>query len=334
MLAMALHNIAPIESSPLQATELPDPVAGPGGIRVKVKCCAVCRTDLHVIEGDLKPPAMPRVPGHQIVGVIDQLGVGCRKLKVGMRVGIAWLRHACGRCKFCLSGRENLCPDSKYTGYDANGGYAPYATVDENFAYQLPDQFDDVTCSPLLCAGIIGYRSLVRSGLAPGGTLAIFGFGSSAHIISQVALRWGCTLFVVSRNELHQNLARQLGAAWAGSDFRQMPGKADAAIVFAPSGKIIPDALQSLDRGAAAAIAGIHMSAIPALDYDRDLFNERDLRSVTSNTRQDGRSLLEEAAAAGVKPQIKTYPLREANKALQDMKADRIAGTGVLLIDG
>jgi len=333
MLAMALHKIGPIESSPLRETELPDPVAAPGEVRVKVKCCAICRTDLHVIEGDLKPPAFPRVPGHQIVGIVDQLGDGCRKLKLGQRVGIGWLRFTCGRCKFCLSGRENLCPDSKYTGYDADGGYAQFATVNENFAYQLPERFDDVHSTPLLCAGIIGYRALTRSNIAPGGTLAIFGFGSSAHITIQIALRWGCTVFVVSRNQNHQELSRQLGAAWAGSDFRQMPAKADAAIVFAPAGSIVPDALQSLDRGGALSVAGIHMSAIPSLDYDRDLFNERDLRSVTSNTRQDGRSLLDEAAAAGVKPQITTYPLREANKALQDMKADRIAGTGVLLID-
>jgi propanol-preferring alcohol dehydrogenase len=332
MKAMLLEHSAAIESSPLRLTTVSDPIPGPHEARIRVHCCAICRTDLHVIEGDLSPAKMPVIPGHQIVGTVERLGDGCKHLRVGMRVGVAWLRHTCGECRFCTSGRENLCPFSEYTGHTADGGYAEFATVPEDFAYEIPGQFDDVTASPLLCAGIIGYRAIKRCGLRDGAKLAIFGMGSSAHIVLQLAVHRGCPVYVVSRSPNHQKLAMDLGATWAGADASQMPEKADHAIVFAPVGSIVPAALQSLDRGGAVALAGIHMSPIPELNYDRDLFQERDIHPVTANTRQDAIELLQACAEAGVKPHTRVYPLDQANQALADMKAGRIDGTGVLIV--
>ena len=334
MNAMVLQQIAPVDRSPLHLQQIPDPTPGPAEVRLRVRCCAICRTDLHVIEGDLAQMKLPVIPGHQAVGVVDQLGEGCVHLRLGDRVGVAWLRHTCGRCRFCTTGRENLCPFSQYTGYHADGGYAQFAVVPEAFAYRIPDEFDDITAAPLLCAGIIGYRALKRTGLRPGGGLALLGFGSSAHVVLQIAVRRGCQVYVVSRNPNHQKLARELGAAWAGDDAAAMPAKADAAILFAPVGSLVPPALASLDRGGTLALAGIHMSPIPVIDYDTHLFQERDIHPVTANTRQDGRELLAEAVGSRVRPHTVTYPLSEANRALQDMKAGRIDGTGVLLIDG
>jgi propanol-preferring alcohol dehydrogenase len=335
MTAMQLRQAAPIESAPLVHSEVPDPAPGPGEVRVRVRCCAVCRTDLHVVEGDLPPATRPIIPGHQIVGVVDQLGEGCRRLKVGMRVGVAWLRHACGVCRFCRSGRENLCERSRYTGYHADGGFAQYAVVPEAFAYELPDAYGgDVSVAPLLCAGIIGYRAMKRCLLATGGRLGIFGFGSSAHIVLQLALRRGHEVYVVSRGEAHRRLAGEMGAAWCGAEASEMPERVDAAIVFAPSGAVVPAALAALDSGGVVALAGIHMTPIPALDYPQHLYRERDVHPVTANTREDGWELLAEAAAAGVRPRTTIYPLREANRALADLKAGRVEGTAVLLLDG
>ena len=334
MKAMVLNKQAPIETSPLVLTDLPDPTPGPGEVRIAVRCCAVCRTDLHVVEGDIHPPSFPIVPGHQIVGIVDQLGSGCRRLKTGTRIGVAWLRHTCGKCRFCTTGRENLCPYAKFTGFDANGGYAQYAVVPEDFAYELPETYDDITVSPLLCAGIIGYRAFVRCNLRPGGTLGIIGFGSSAHIIIQIARHRGHEVYVVSRSENHRQLAHELGATWFGSGAGNIPTPLDAVILFAPAGELVAPALASLDSGGVVSLAGIHMSPIPTLDYDKYLFRERDLHPVTANTRDDGRNLLAGAAAANVKPHTTTYVLQDANRALQDMKADRLAGTGVLKISG
>jgi propanol-preferring alcohol dehydrogenase len=332
MRAMVSSVVAPIERSPLELRELPDPRPASGELRVRVRCCAICRTDLHVIEGDLPRVTNPIVPGHQVVGIVDQLGEGCRRFRVGDRVGIAWLRYTDGTCKFCRGGRENLCPASRYTGYHENGGYAEFAIVPETYAYAIPPEFDDVSASPLLCGGIIGYRALKRSNLPRGGTLAIFGFGSSAHIVLQIARHRGGRVVVVTRGENHQRLARDMGAEWSGGDASQLPVKADSAIIFAPAGQLVPPALRALDRGGTVALAGIHMSPIPQLDYDRDLFQERDIHPVTANTRTDGEELLREAAAAGVRPHIHLYPLEDANRALQDLKADRIDGTGVLQV--
>ena len=329
---MLLQQTAPIESAPLKLSQLPDPNPGPSEVRIAVRCSAMCRTDLHVIEGDLAPAKMPVIPGHQIVGVVDRVGENCKRIPIGTRVGIAWLRMTCGQCRFCKTGRENLCPYSQYTGYTADGGYAEFAVVPEAFAYEIPAEFDDVRASPLLCAGIIGFRAMKRANLRDGGKLAIFGFGSSAHIVLQLAVHRGCEVFVASRNEHHQKLARALGAAWAGNDESEMPALVESAIVFAPVGSIVPPALRSLDRGGTVALAGIHMSPIPQLDYDHDLFQERDIHPVTANTRDDAIELLRAAADAHVTPHTTTYALADANRALADMKAGRIDGTGVLIV--
>lgn len=331
MRAMLLEDIAPIESSPLRPVDRPAPVPGPGEVRLKVRCCAICRTDLHVIEGDLPRRRLPIIPGHQVVGTVDAVGKGCTHLAVGRRIGVAWLRHTCGVCDYCRAGRENLCESSLFTGYHADGGYAESAVVPEAFAYEIPDAIDDVAAAPLLCAGIIGYRALRRSHLPAGGTLALYGFGSSAHIVMQIALHRGSRVWVVTRGEAHRDLARRMGADWVGSDADGMPGKADSAIIFAPAGELVPPALAALKKGGTLALAGIHMSPVPPLDYERHLFYERDVHSVTANTREDGRALLAEAAAAGIRPHTTTYALSDANRALQDLKADRLRGSGVLL---
>lgn len=332
MKAMLLQRQAPIESSPLALTDLPLPEPGPGQVRIRVHCCALCRTDLHVIEGDLPQQKMPIIPGHQIVGSVEVLGAGCRRLKFQQRVGVAWLRLTCGQCPFCRAGRENLCADARFTGYHADGGYAQYALVPEDFAYELPDRFTDVEAAPLLCAGIIGYRALRRAQLPPGGKLALYGFGSSAHVVIQIARHHGSEVYVVTRGEKHRQLAREMGAAWVGASADQMPVKVDSAIIFAPAGELVPPALEKLDKGGTLALAGIHMSPIPAMDYDRYVFFERDIHSVTSNTRDDGRALLAEAAAVPIRPHTTTYLLEDANRALQDLKNDQISGTGVLTV--
>lgn len=329
---MVLSQHAPIESSPLAPAERPDPEPGPGEVRLRVSCCAICRTDLHVIEADLPPQTLPIIPGHQAVGAVDRLGAGCRRLAVGQRVGVAWLRHTCGACGFCRSQRENLCTLPRFTGYHADGGYADCAVVPEDFAYELPDALDDVHAAPLLCAGVIGYRALRRANVRRGGRLALYGFGSSAHVVLQIARAWQCTVYVVSRAAAHVEHARSLGAAWAGASAADMPERVDSAIIFAPAGSLVPTALEQLEPGGTLALAGIHMSDVPALNYERHLFHERDVHSVTANTRADGRELFVEAVRAGVRPDVTLYSLAEANRALQDLKADRISGTGVLTL--
>jgi propanol-preferring alcohol dehydrogenase len=258
------------------------------------------------------------------------LGPDCRQLKIGQRIGVAWLRWTCGHCTFCTTGRENLCEQSRFTGYHADGGYAEYAIVPEAFAYEVPELFGDVEAAPLLCAGIIGYRALKRSQLPPGGKLAIYGFGSSAHVLIQIARHRGCEVYVVTRDEQHRELARQMGATWVGGRPEELPVKVDSAILFAPVGTLVPPALEKLEKGGTLALAGIYMTPIPAMDYQRYVFYERNLHSVTSNTREDGRELLAEAAAIPLHPHTIVYPLAEANRALADLKADRISGTGVL----
>jgi propanol-preferring alcohol dehydrogenase len=332
MKAMVLREIAPIESSPLHLEEWPDPLPGAGEVRIKVACCAICRTDLHVIEGELPRRKMPVIPGHQVIGVVEALGPDCRRLAIGQRIGIAWLRHTCGVCEYCTTGRENLCVAPRFTGYDADGGYAEKAVVPEDFAYVVPDVFDDVEATPLLCAGIIGYRALKRSELRPGGVLGIFGFGSSAHIVIQIALSRSCRVFVVTRGAGHRELARGMGAQWVGATLDGLPEKLDSAIIFAPAGELVPQALSALKPGGTLALAGIYMTEIPPLDYETHLFHERNVHSVTANTRADGNELLAEAARVPICPHTTTYPLAEANRALQDLKADRINGTGVLRI--
>lgn len=333
MRAMVLEKIAPIDTAPLKLAELPTPEPDAGQVRVKVRCCAICRTDLHVIEGDLAQQKLPVIPGHQIVGTVDARGAGSQRLQVGQRVGVAWLHQTCGVCGFCTAGRENLCESARFTGYHVDGGYAEYAVVPEDFAYPIPEAFSDVEAAPLLCAGIIGYRALKRSQLPPGGKLALYGFGSSAHVVIQIAQHRGSEVYVVTRGENHRKLARQMGAVWVGEHASQMPVKVQSAIIFAPAGELVPPALEALEKGGTLALAGIHMTPLPEMDYERYVFYERDIRSVTCNTRQDGRELLAEAAQIPIRPHTTAYPLAEANRALQDLKNDRISGTGVLVMD-
>jgi propanol-preferring alcohol dehydrogenase len=332
MRAMVLSNQQSVDGAPLELREAEEPRAGPGEVRVAVSVCAVCRTDIHIAEGDLALHKRSLIPGHQIVGRVDQLGEGVKRWRLGERLGIAWLRHVDGTCKFCGRGRENLCLESRYSGYDADGGYAEYAVVPEDFAYALPEGFSDEHVSPLLCGGLIGYRALERAAVPEKGRLLLVGFGSSAHIVLQLALRRGHEVYVVTRSENHLRQAREMGAAWAGADFTALPHKAEAAVLFAPSGKLVPPTLEALDRGGVCSIAGIHLTDIPSLEYQRHLYQERELRSVTANTRDDARALLAEAAAAHVKPHTNAYPLEDANHALRDMKHSAIAGTPVLII--
>jgi propanol-preferring alcohol dehydrogenase len=332
MRAMLLPERGPVETSPLLLADLPDPVPGPGEIRVKVSACAICRTDLHVIEGDLPVRRMPLIPGHQAVGTVDAAGAGASRFPRGARVGIAWLARTCGECAFCAADRENLCDRPVFTGYHRDGGFAEYAVVPEAFAYPLPSAFRDAEAAPLLCAGIIGFRALRRADLPRGGTLAIFGFGSSAHIVIQIALHRGCEVLVCTRGEKHRELAKRMGASWAGENPEEMPAPADSAILFAPAGELVPKALRKLKKGGTLSLAGIHMSDIPSMRYEECLFYEKNVRSVTANTRQDGEELLREAAEIPLRPEIALFPLEEANRALQLLKADKLQGTGVLTV--
>lgn len=329
---MVLERSGDVSQSPLSLRDVPAQDPGPGQVRIRVQVCGVCRTDLHIVEGELPPAKRPVVPGHEVVGTVDRIGSGVKTIKEGDRVGIAWLQETCGVCKFCSSGRENLCLQAAFTGYHRDGGYAEYALVPEAFAYPIPRIFTDDEAAPLLCAGIIGYRALRMSSVKPGQRLGMYGFGASAHITIQVARHWGCPVYVCSLREEHRALARELGAVWVGGAAESPPEKLDGAIIFAPAGELVPAALRALDRGGTLALAGIHMSAIPTIDYDSDLFGERTMRSVTANTKQDGMALLQEAAAIPIRPRTQRFRLQDANQALQQLKAGAIAGAGVLAI--
>lgn len=331
--AWVVAQPGPIAAGPLRREQREPPEPGPGEVRVRVSACGVCRTDLHVAEGDL-PVHRPRVvPGHEVVGRVDALGAGCQRFAVGDRVGIAWLRATCGRCRFCIRGDENLCVAPAFTGWDADGGYAEAATVPEAFAYALPDAFDDEHAAPLLCAGIIGYRALRRSGVQPGQRLGVYGFGGSAHLAAQIAVHEGVTVHVLTRSERAQHHALELGAASAAGPFDAPPQALDAAILFAPAGELVPVALEALDRGGVLAIAGIHVTAIPPLDYHAHLFQEREVRSVTANTRRDGEEFLQLAARVPVEVTIAPYPLGAADRALADLAAGRVTGAAVLRLE-
>lgn len=332
MRAMLLERPAPIESRPLRLVERPVPEPGPGELRVRVHVCGVCRTDLHVVEGDLSPQRDAIVPGHQVVGVVDKLGAGSRRFAAGQRVGIAWLRHTCGTCAHCRRGAENLCPGARFTGWHADGGYADFALVREDFAYALPDAIGDAEASPLLCAGIIGYRALRRANIRPGARLGLYGFGASAHIAIQVARHLGCRVFVMTREARHRALAHTLGAEWTGAAADAPPEPLDSAVLFAPAGELVPPALAALDRGGTLALAGIYLTQIPPLDYERHLFQERTLQSVTANTRADGVELLRIAAEIPIRPHTVPFPLEQANQALHQLKHDGFEGAAVLQV--
>jgi alcohol dehydrogenase, propanol-preferring len=329
MRAMQLDQPLPAEQSPLQLRELPTPTPAANQVRVKVRCCGLCHTDLHTIEGDLPLPKSPLVPGHQIVGFIDAIGKDVHTLKEGDRVGIPWLHQTDGTCDYCRRGLENLCDNARFTGYHTDGGYADYALVSEDFAHPLPSSFTDENAAPLLCAGIIGYRSYRLSEIRRGQRLGLFGFGASAHLVLQLARYQGCEVYVFTRAEAHRQLAKKLGAAWVGGAEDEAPAKLDAAIIFAPAGALVPAALKKLRKGGTLALAGITMSAIPQMDYSL-LYHERVIRTVANSTRQDCREFLELAAEANLQTEIKIYTLENANLALQDLKHSRIEGAGVL----
>jgi propanol-preferring alcohol dehydrogenase len=284
---------------------------------------------LHVVEGELSPRKSPIIPGHQIVGEIVALGEGANRFRVGARVGIPWLHQADGVCEYCRAGAENLCDDLSFTGYTVDGGYAEYSVAPEDFVYPIPDAFADEQAAPLLCAGIIGFRCLRLSGVKQGSRLGFYGFGSAAHVAIQVALHWGVEVYASTRGEKHQELARKLGAAWTGDALDVPPVKLDAGIIFAPAGEIVPAALKALKKGGVLVLGGIHMSPIPSFDYDL-LYQERVIRSVANNTRQDGNDFLHVAAEIPIRTQVKMFPLRQANLALNELKADRINGSAVL----
>ena len=329
---MVLASTGNVKTDPLRLQEVPAPQPGHGDVLVRVTVCGICRTDLHVIEGELPGPKLPLIPGHQAVGVITRLGPGVTERSEGERVGIAWLQGTCGQCDFCKSERENLCLAARFTGYQVDGGYAEYAVVPARFAYPIPAVFTDEEAAPLLCAGIIGYRALRLSGIRPGQRLGLYGFGASAHIAIQIARQWGCEVYVCSLKPRHQALARDMGAVWVGGASDVPPVPLHGSIIFAPAGELVPAALRALERGGTVALAGIHMSPIPSLDYDRDVFGERVLRSVTANTRQDALDLLREAAAIPIKPRTQRFALEEANDGLRALKGGDIQGAGVLEI--
>lgn len=332
MKAWVVDRPGPVDEGPLRLEERPLPVPSPGEVRVRVSACGVCRTDLHVAEGDLPAHKLGVVPGHEVVGTVDALGAGATRFAPGDRVGVAWLRHTCGVCRFCRSGRENLCLSPRFTGWDNDGGYAEYAVVGESYAYRLPAEFPDVQAAPLLCAGIIGYRALRRANLPRFGRLGIYGFGASAHIAAQVAIREGAEVHVLTRSQEARQLALSLGAASAGDAYGRPPEPLDAAVVFAPVGDLVPVAMEALGRGGTLAVAGIHLTDIPALTYESHLFQEKVLTSVTANTRSDGEEMLSAASRLGIEVTTTQYPLEAADRALSDLAHDRVRGAAVLVV--
>jgi propanol-preferring alcohol dehydrogenase len=332
MKACILPKPAPIETNPLVYGEAPAPRPAKEEVLVRILYCGVCRTDLHVIEGELPPRKSPVIPGHQVVGVVEGLGENARRFSIGARVGIAWLNHTDGNCEYCRAGAENLCDNPAFTGYTVDGGYAEQMVAPENFMYSLSDAFPDQQAAPLLCAGIIGFRSLRLSGIKPGGRLGFYGFGAAAHVAIQVARYWKAEVYASTRDVRHQRLALELGAKWAGDTFAEPPVKLDAAIVFAPAGEIVPAALKALRKGGSLVLGGIHMSPIPTFDYDL-LYQERLIRSITNNTRQDGEDFLRVAAEIPIRTHVQLFSLREANRALNALKNDAIPGAAVLRIE-
>ncbi len=332
MKAMVLHSPRPAEEGPLEMEDLPMPEPGPEEIRLRVRACGVCHTDLHTVEGDLPLPKLPVVPGHQVVGVVDAVGEGVRRFAVGQRVGVPWLYRTCGTCEFCQRGLENLCRQARFTGLHADGGYAEAMVVHQDFAYPVPETFSDEAAAPLLCAGIIGYRALRLSGIRPGERLGMWGFGASAHITLQIARYWGCEVYVFTRGERHRQLAKELGAAWVGSAKDDPPAPVHGGIIFAPAGELVPEALRVLERGGTLALAGVTMTPIPELDYDRLLYWERAIRSVANFTREDAAEFLRLAAEVPVQTTVQTFPLEAANEALLALKESRINGAGVLIL--
>lgn len=332
MKAMILKGFASIGQNPLELVDLPVSKPGPEDILIRIKICGVCHTDLHTVEGELPQAKLPIIPGHEVVGIVEKRGERASRFMEGEKVGVAWLYSACGQCAFCARRRENLCENARFTGYHINGGYAEYMIIHEKFAYSIPEIFSDREASPLLCAGIIGYRALRLSEIKPGERLGLYGFGASAHVAIQVAVHWGCKVYVFSRSEEHRALARKLGAVWTGTSKDDPPSKIDSSIIFAPVGEIVLDALRVTEKGGTVALAGIYMSPIPEMDYEKYLYQERTLRSVANATRQDGEELLRIAAEIPIWTTTEVFPLEEANRVLQLLKAGKINGAAVLKI--
>jgi propanol-preferring alcohol dehydrogenase len=329
MKACVLPHAARIETNPLIFEDVATPQPAKGEVLVRVNYCGVCRTDLHVVEGELPSRKSPVIPGHQVVGHVEKLGEGVHRIRTGTRVGIAWLHHTDQSCEYCRKGMENLCDHPEFTGYTVDGGYAEYAVALEDFVYEIPAGFGDEQAAPLLCAGIIGFRCLRISGIQKGGRLAFYGFGAAAHVAIQVARHWGAEVYACTRGKKHQQLALELGAVWAGEASDEPPAKLDAAIIFAPAGELVPPALKALKKAGVLVLGGIHMSPIPEFSYDL-LWEERVIRSVANNTRRDGGDFLRLAAEIPIRTQVNLFPLREANRALNNLKADRINGAAVL----
>jgi propanol-preferring alcohol dehydrogenase len=332
MRAMLLPATAPVEHSPLHLDDITLPVPRSSQVRVQVRCCAVCHTDLHICEGELPLPTLPLVPGHQIVGIVDSVGSGVHTVKAGDRVGVPWLYATDGQCDYCLRGLENLCTNAQFTGYHADGGYAEYTVVPENSAYPIPRVFSDENAAPLLCAGVIGYRSYRLTGIRSAQRLGLFGFGASAHVVLQLARHRGCEVYVFTRAQSHRDLAKTLGASWVGGAENTPPEQLDAAILFAPAGPLVPLALRCLRRAGVLVTAGITMSPIPQLDYSL-LYQERQIRSAANSTHQDVREFLELAAQANLQTEIAMFPLEQANQALQALKKSQVKGAAVLRIN-
>ena len=331
MRGMQLAQFNTIENAPLteQVLKLPEPAAGQ--LRLKVQTCGVCRTDLHTVEGEIHPPRMPVIPGHQVIGVVDKLGSGVTEIRVGDRVGVPWLHRSCQKCIYCQRGEENLCAQAQFTGYHVDGGFAEFMLADADFVLPIPKSMSAQEAAPLLCAGIIGYRSLHKADLNPGEVLGLFGFGASAHLTIQVAMHWGCEVYVFTRSRSHRRHARKLGAKWAGGPDDSPPKFLDRAVIFAPSGAIVPLALEKIRPGGTLAINAIHMSPIPEMDY-RLIYGERTLRSVANATLQDGIEFLKIASEISIRSTVNLYPLEMANQALEDVKHSRINGEAVLVI--
>lgn len=331
MRAWQVTHVGPIESHPLHLAEVPIPQPGPGQVLLRVRVCGVCHTDLHIAEGDLIPPAYPVTPGHQVVAEVAALGEGVHNLQLGQRVGVPWLHWACGECEFCRRGEENLCPSARFTGLHVPGGFAEWLLAEADFVLPLPTSLNDIEAAPLLCAGIIGYRSLRKAEVHPSERLGLFGFGASAHLVLQVARYWGCDVYVFTRSEAHHQHALALGATWVGRAEDTPPHPLDRAITFAPVGEIIPLALAKLRPGGTLAINAVHLTPIPRLDYGL-IYGERTLRSVANATRRDGLEFLELATQIPIRPTVTVYPFDALNQALDDLKHSRLNGQAVLQV--
>ncbi len=329
MIAMVLPRASRVEDEPLQMTQLEAPSPGPNDIRISVRTCGVCHTDLHIVEGEIELPKLPIIPGHQIVGTVDRVGANVSRFHVGDRVGVPWLNWVDGTCDYCRRGEENLCENARFTGLHVDGGYAEYTRVNENFAYKIPDAFSNTQAAPLLCAGAVGYRALRLSDLRPGERLGIYGFGASGHIIQQIAQHWKSEVYVFTRGAEHQKLAREMGAAWTGRAEETPPKMIDRAIIFAPIGNLVLEALRVMRKGGTVAHAGIYSTPIPQMDYDR-LYHERTVRSVANSTRKDVEDFLKIAAEIPVRTEFEVFPLREANRALRLMKESKLKASAVL----